>query len=231
MSIFTELRLNYNQYEFYFPRKRILNFLDQNLDCLKGNLLDVGCGKKPYKSVILKNKAVTDYTGLDIENSLDYGGEKPEIFWKDNKIPASDNTFDSAIATEVFEHVHNIQEVVREIYRVMQPGADFLITIPFLWPLHETPHDHYRYTPFAIEKLLVDAGFKVTKLEGMGGWNASMGLMLTLWVKRAFKRKIAKLILFILTYPIVWLLFKTDRRPMDFKESTMITGLGIIARK
>ena len=231
MTAFTNIKLNYNQYEFFFPRKGILNFIQTNLNLLGGNLLDVGCGKKPYKNLILQNKKITHYTGLDIQDALDYGGEKPELIWQQNTIPAADNTFESAFATEVFEHVYNISEELKEIHRVLKPGAHFIATVPFLWPLHETPHDHYRYTPFALQKLMTDAGFTVVKTVGIGGWNASMGMMLTLWSKRAFKPKIVKLFLFILTYVPVWLLFQFDKKPTAFKESTMITGLGIIVRK
>ncbi len=231
MTAFTNTKLNYKQYEFFFPRSGILKFLTANLNVLEGNLLDVGCGKKPYKSIILINKKITQYTGLDIQDALDYGGEKPELIWQNNTIPATNNTFDSGFATEVFEHVHNISEELNEIYRVLKPGAHFLATVPFLWPLHETPHDHFRYTPYALQKLMTNAGFTVIKTEGIGGWNAAMGMMLTLWSKRAFKPKIVKLILFFLTYVPVWLLFQFDKKPTAFKESTMITGLGIIVRK
>lgn len=231
MSSFTDIKLNYGQYEFYFPRKEILSFISENLVYLKGDLLDVGCGKKPYKQFILENKDIKSYVGLDIENSLDYGGEKPEIFWHDDKIPADDNTFHSAIATEVFEHINNIREVISEIHRVMAPGSNFMITVPFIWPLHETPHDHFRYTPFALQKILTDAGLRIVKIQPMGGWNAALGMMIALWTKRAFKKKLIKIMLFLITFPVVWLLFKTDKKPTAFTESTMITGLGMIVQK
>ena len=231
MKGFSELRLDYHELEFYFPRKKILLHLKENIGDFDGTMLDVGCGKKPYRVYILSNSKIEKYIGIDIKEAIDYGGEKPEIYWEDGKIPLEDNSIDSAIATEVLEHVPNVTDVLTEVFRVLKPGGVFIFTVPFIWPLHETPHDHYRYTPYALNRLMELAGFKGVKIKAMGGWNAALGQMMALWIKRNFQSRIAKRILYYLFYPIIWTLFKTDKVPDSFKESTMFTGLGITARK
>ncbi|HMG15614.1 MAG TPA: class I SAM-dependent methyltransferase [Saprospiraceae bacterium] len=231
MKGFSQLNFNYKELEFYFPRKKILAFLKFNIKEIEGKLLDVGCGKKPYKSFILKNNNHLEYIGLDIKNAINYGGEKPDIYWEDGKIPLLDNSIKIAIATEVLEHVQNPNDLLSEIKRVLMPGGILLITIPFIWPFHEIPNDHYRYTPFAIKNLLENTKFRNIKINAMGGWNASLGQMLALWAKRNFKSKVLKLLFSFCLYPVIWALFRFDKLPQIFKEGNMVTGLGIIANK
>ena len=69
----------------------------------------------------------------------------------------------------------------------------------FLWNLHETPNDEYRYTPFSLERHLIESGFHDINIKATGGWHSAMGQMLGLWVKRSsmkpYKRKLLKVIL------------------------------------
>lgn len=231
MKGFTEINYTYKELEFYFTRKMILIYLKKNILDISGILLDVGCGKKPYKKFFFENSNIDSYLGLDIKEAIEYGGEKPDIFWEDDKIPLNENTINTAIATEVLEHVPNPELFLLEVNRVLKPKGLLLVTIPFLWPLHEIPHDNYRYTPFAIKRILENSGFVDINIQAMGGWNASLGQMIALWTKRSFKAKLPKIIFTIIFYPIIYLLYYYDKKPKIFKESSMITGLGISARK
>ena len=108
----------------------------------------------------------------------------------------------------------------------------FFFTVPFLWPLHEVPHDEFRYTPFLLEKLLEESGFENIDIKATGGWHASMAQMLGLWVRRSplsnQRRKIFSTIL----KPVIKYLIKIDKYfKVSFSESQMITGLYGIAYK
>ena len=121
---------------------------------------------------------------------------------------------------------------MQEIHRVLKPGGLLFFTVPFLWPLHEVPFDQYRYTPYALERHLTNSGFRNIKLEAMGGWDASLGQMLGLWVRRRQMNRYVKAFLSYTLMPIVWWLYKKDKRSLtDFQESTMITGISGTARK
>lgn len=56
-------------------------------------------------------------------------GTKPEAF-QHYRLPFDDAMFDFVISTEVLEHVANYPDVVRELHRVMKPGAVFLHMFP-----------------------------------------------------------------------------------------------------
>ncbi len=184
MDNFTQIPFSIDNLDRYYIRKSIFKALKDNLTFFSGKLLDYGCGKMPYKKYILENSKITKYIGLDIETAIDYKGEKPDFTWDCKKMPFKDNEFDTIFATEVFEHIHDLDFALIEIYRVLKKGGSLFFTVPYIWTLHETPNDEYRYTPFALEKKFKKAGFSEINIFATGGWNASLAQMLGLWVRR-----------------------------------------------
>jgi SAM-dependent methyltransferase len=211
----------------YQVRVSILHALNEALPLFKGRLLDVGCGRMPYRQYILDNAKVSSYTGMDLHNALVYDTRvKPDILWDGKRIPIPDGSFDSAMATEVLEHVPDPTATLREVHRVLVPGGTFFFTVPFLWNLHEVPHDEYRYTPFSLQRHLAEAGFRKITLQAMGGWHASLAQMLGLWVRRAPMSPFKRSMLSWLLKPLARFLLSKDRKPAPpFREGQMITGL------
>ena len=227
---FVNVPLTINNIDRYYHRVSIRDALKESLEHLQGKLLDAGCGQMPYRAYILEHSGVTAYTGLDIETAKNYSDEvKPDVTWDGKTMPFDDNNFDCAIATEVLEHVPDTLHYLSEIHRVLKPNGTFFFTTPFLWPLHEIPHDEYRFTPYAIERLLREAGFAKNVIQPLGGWNASLAQMLGLWYKRSglgyWQKKLLK--------PVVMLIYcqliKCDRKQIG--EGKMITGLAGRAHK
>lgn len=86
----------------YYVRNSILRCIQNSLGNFKDTLLDIGCGKMPYKDYILKNSAVTKYTGLDIETALVYDESvKPDFTWDGINMPFENESFETAFGTEV----------------------------------------------------------------------------------------------------------------------------------
>jgi len=217
----------------YIVHGAIVRELTKSLPLLNGKLLDVGCGKMPYREFICSNSNTESYIGLDIENALCYDPMiRPDHTWDGQRIPFADAFFDCAIATEVFEHCPNPELVMIEICRVLKPGGQLFFTVPFLWPLHEVPNDEYRYTPFSLNRHLSAAGLVDIDIKPLGGWDASLAQMLGLWIRRRSMGKLARRILSGLLIPWIYFLSQRDNRTTtQFNESTMITGLSGTARK
>lgn len=219
--------------DLYVVRTSIKKALDNALPNLNGILLDIGCGKMPYKEYILNNSHVNKYVGLDIESALTYDvGVKPDYTWNGITMPFENESFDSAFGTEVLEHCPDTELILKEVFRVLKPGGVFFFTVPFLWNLHEVPHDEYRYTPYSLERHFRNSGFTQIEIKATGGWHASMAQMLGLWVKRSpmngRKRKWATKIV----KPLMKKLIKMEGNTnVKFQEGQMITGLYGIVRK
>jgi len=146
---------------FYIIRKGLFTGIRNNSKHINGKLLDFGCGNKPYESLF----NVTEYVGLDIGESGFPDEKSAEVFYDGQKIPFGDNTFDSVLASEVFEHVFNPDQVLLELNRVLKKDGKILITVPFAWFEHEIPYDYARYSSFGLRHLLEKNGFKVIKTE------------------------------------------------------------------
>jgi SAM-dependent methyltransferase len=129
---------------------------------IRGSVLDFGCGSKPYESLFVNAES---YVGVDIEVSgHNHRNSKVDYFYDGKKLPFNDESFDAIVCFEVFEHIFNIEEVFAEIYRVLKPNGQLLISIPFAWDEHETPYDFARYTSFGITHILNKNNFEIIKL-------------------------------------------------------------------
>jgi SAM-dependent methyltransferase len=130
---------------------------------IKGVILDFGCGSKPYESLFVN---ASSYTGVDIEVSgHSHEHSKVDVYYDGKTLPFPDEHFDAVVSFEVFEHVFNIDETLREIRRVLKPGGQILITTPFAWDEHEIPYDFARYTSYGIRNILERNSFDVLEIK------------------------------------------------------------------
>jgi glycosyltransferase involved in cell wall biosynthesis/SAM-dependent methyltransferase len=222
--------------DLYLVRSSILRALKEFLPQCKGVFLDVGCGEMPYKQLILQY--AEKYIGLDIRNPVYQKAVKPDIFWDGKHIPLDDNSIDCAMATELFEHLPDIETVLKEIRRVLKSGGSLFFTMPFLWPLHDMPHDEYRYTPVSLQRHLRNAGFDDIRIASLGGWDASLAQMIGLWMKRRPMSTDKRNEFIELLFPFYRELIDTEMKyePLTYddmlKKNVMVTGLyGIAGEK
>jgi SAM-dependent methyltransferase len=215
--------------DIFHDRSAILRAVRRAIPLFEGTLLDIGCGYMPYKPLVLAEPSrVTKYIGMDFADG-EY--QKPNLAWNGREIPLEDGSVNCAMATEVFEHCPEPRQLMQECRRVLKPGGMLFFTVPFLWPLHDVPHDEYRFTPFAMRRLLEQAGFVDIELKAQGGWDASLGQMIGLWVRRRKMNLRLRSILSRVAVPLVRFLVMRDRPPESFDRNGMITGLSGTARK
>ncbi|MDR0505241.1 MAG: methyltransferase domain-containing protein [Dysgonamonadaceae bacterium] len=172
---------------FYFCRKLLLKQVRLSAPELSGKLLDFGCGSKPYRSLFTQ---VDEYIGMDIENkSHDHKNEDIDVFYDGNNIPFEDNTFDSILASEVLEHVPNIDKTLSEWRRVLKPNGKLIATVPFVWQEHEMPYDFRRFTSNGIEQLLTEYGFNIIQNRKVGSFFEVLVQMTMMYLHSIFYTK------------------------------------------
>jgi SAM-dependent methyltransferase len=132
-----------------------------------GRLVDLGCGKVPlyeaYKKHITDNVCVDWANTYHDTNFLDAECDLAGV------LPFGDQEFDTIILSDVLEHVPSPQLLCSEIARILRPSGIVLLNVPFMYWLHEQPYDYYRYTKFALERLLQDAGLRLVHMKALGG--------------------------------------------------------------
>jgi len=132
----------------------------------KGLLLDLGCGNVPYYEIYKDN--VIDNVCVDWGNSL-HKNPYLDIEADLNKpFPFEDDSFDSILCADVLEHIAEPHQFINEIGRVLNPGGNAIIMVPFLYWLHEEPHDYFRYTKHALKHLVEKSGLEVLELNEYG---------------------------------------------------------------
>ena len=143
----------------------IAKFYNENIKkYVRGQLLDLGCGRIPlyeaYKDFVDDNICVDwSKNNQHIDFSVDLNQE----------LPFNNDQFDTIILSDVLEHIHKPFMLFREMNRVLQNNGVALINVPFLYMIHEHPHDYYRYTHYILKKIIKDSNFKLVSIVPLGG--------------------------------------------------------------
>jgi SAM-dependent methyltransferase len=146
---------------FYFARRGLAAALRPRLGELRGEVLDVGCGRKPYEGWT----RATRYVGVDVDDAVTRALGRADVFYDGRTLPFAEASFDAVICSQVLEHVFEPEAFLRELRRVVRPGGQLVLTVPFVWDEHEQPVDFARYSSFGLRALLERTGWTVETLE------------------------------------------------------------------
>lgn len=152
---------------------------------IKGKTLDFGCGDGFFAETVFGKNIIE--IGLDLKNSRAKEAEKNHIYKKviyydGEKIPFPNNYFSTVISNCVLEHIPNIKKSIKEIKRVLKPGAYFLTTVmtnkweDYLFgkkilgkkylELMRKKQEHYNLlSKDQWKKIFSSSGFEVIKIE------------------------------------------------------------------
>lgn len=174
-----------------------------------GRLLDLGCGMKPYQHML--GSKVYCWIGLDFANTPS-GPSEADVFGGGLELPFASCTFDTVLSTQVLEHVSQPTELLREAWRVLKPGGHLVLTAPQTNPLHEEPHDYFRYTCYGLRSLSEQAGLEVLELKPLGGAIATVGQMI-IWHLNPLRRipGIGSILSESVNACLAWIILKLDR--------------------
>jgi len=142
---------------FFFARRGLRDGLGEFLPALTGEVLDVGCGRKPYQHLT----RATRYVGVDIDTPATRALAAADFYYDGRTLPFADASFDAVLCSQVLEHVFTPEKFLREIHRVLRPGGVLLLATPFVWDEHEQPQDFGRYSSFGLKDLMQRSGFTV----------------------------------------------------------------------
>ncbi len=124
-------------------RGRLKKFLDAH--GTQERTLDIGSGGSPY-AACFPNLLTVDISRL----------RKPEIMASAGCLPFRDASFSHILCTEVLEHLPEPQKALDEMRRVLTDGGRLILSTRFIFPLHDTPDDYYRFTRYGLKYLLRD---------------------------------------------------------------------------
>jgi len=136
---------------------------------VKGKLLDVGCGRKPYRDTYFAG--AESYVGVDFATP----NSQPDVVGSALDLPFEDRRFDTVVSTELLEHVPDPLRALSEMHRVLKPGGYLILTTPMYWPRHEVPHDYFRYPYDGLLHLIKESNFELVRLFNRGNAYVFLG--------------------------------------------------------
>ncbi|WP_299101260.1 bifunctional 2-polyprenyl-6-hydroxyphenol methylase/3-demethylubiquinol 3-O-methyltransferase UbiG [uncultured Winogradskyella sp.] len=143
-----------------------------------GKILDAGAGEQQYRGFCSHLDYVcqdfAEYKPEALEDGLhrekwDYG--KLDIISDIASIPRENNSFDAIMCTEVFEHIINPREAVKEFARLLKKDGFLILTAPFCSLTHFAPYHFYSgFNRFFYETELKAHGFEIVEMEANGNY-------------------------------------------------------------
>lgn len=121
-------------------RQHLALFLEKH--ATNERVLDLGSGGSSY------GRFFPNRICVDIDPA-----RKPDIVADAQNLPFADGDFSFVLCTEMLEHVKNPFAVEREIHRVTSSGGTLILSTRFVYPLHDTPHDYWRFTKYGLSEL------------------------------------------------------------------------------
>lgn len=130
-------------------------------------ILDAGAGEQQFKKFCTHLEYVSqDFAGYNPEDlpsglqmqKWDYG--QLDIVSDIASIPESSQSFDAIMCTEVFEHIINPREALKEFSRLLKKEGVLILTAPFCSLTHFAPFHYYSgFSKYFYEVELEKNGF------------------------------------------------------------------------
>ncbi len=141
-------------------------------------ILDAGAGEQQFRHLCSHLDYVSQdfaqYNGEGDSRGLQMGKwdqTKLDIVSDISTIPESNNSFDAIMCIEVFEHLPNPIEALKEFARLLRAKGQLIITAPFCSLTHFAPY-HYSsgFNSYYYEKYLKDFGFEIVEITANGNY-------------------------------------------------------------
>jgi ubiquinone/menaquinone biosynthesis C-methylase UbiE len=113
-------------------------------------ILDLGCGNNKASGAIGADIGVD--TGADVVCDLNH-----------YPLPFKNDTFDKVISKQVFEHLDDVEKLMKEIYRVTKHKAVVTVFVPHFscFYSYADPSHKRMFSVFAFDKIAPRCGFKI----------------------------------------------------------------------
>lgn len=219
-----ESRKSYPLFMFKkITRKNLESFLSRY--ATNKRVLDIGSGGSSYDR-FFPNRLTVD---IDPDR-------KPDVVADAHSLPFKDGEFQVVLSTEMLEHVKDPFKVESEMRRVLVPQGILILTTRFVFPLHDTPNDYWRFTKYGLMQLFREWEFIEIQAETKNF--TSIGALLQRICFQSdlrFNRPIKALLFFVssILSHMDWLTRKEfgDIKKKNVENELMPTGYYIVCKK
>lgn len=206
-----------------FTRPQLEKFISRY--ATEERVLDIGSGGSSYGR-FFPNRLTVD---IDPDR-------KPEVVADAHSLPFKDNEFAFVLCTEVLEHTERPHVVAAELMRVLQKGGTLILTTRFVYPIHDSPGDYFRFTKYGLRKLFSSWNI-IEEVSELNDFSAIAALMQRIGFQTDLRGgKFSKLILYAFAYlfsTLDWLIKKEygDINKLIVDKNILSTGVYIAVKK
>src|SRR5262249_59247173 len=91
---------------------------------------------------------------------------------------------DAGLGLSMLPYLPGPQAMVSEAARLLKPGGILILEFTQMVPLHDEPHDYFRFTRYGAQRLLERAGLEPLEFVPVGGLWARVGLSMIAGLNR-----------------------------------------------
>ncbi|HTM56798.1 MAG TPA: class I SAM-dependent methyltransferase [Candidatus Udaeobacter sp.] len=158
----------------WLANHKIIRALERARPRAHGVLLDVGCGSKPFARIF--EGRVSRYLGTDLSASRYLGEARLDAFARAEAMPFRSGSIDTILGLSMLTYLPEPLRMLEEAERALKPDGILMLEFTQMAPLHDAPHDYFRFTRYGAEWLLERAGFEPIEFIPIGGLMARVGL-------------------------------------------------------
>ncbi len=145
-----------------FSLLRRLQYNHMSHITLSGRILDIGGDRNSGYHELICGAHTIEVSNIKTQAGVDF------IFDAQKTFPIEDQSYDGVIMLNVLEHLFGYQNAVSESFRILKPGGTLIGSTPFLFNVHGSPDDFFRYTHSALQQIFKTAGFVDIQITPLG---------------------------------------------------------------
>lgn len=162
---------------------------------------------------------------------LDYEPyEHLEVVGDAHHLPFPENSFDAVVCETMLEHVLEPERVIAEMHRVLKPGGQCYVMMPFIYGFHAAPSDFQRYTHKGLLHRM--RNFETVKLKVVCGPTSALIGILMEWLALVFSfgsqrlYRVMSLGFMVLLSPLKLLDFVLSHHPEALRIASVFLFIG-----
>jgi SAM-dependent methyltransferase len=127
-------------------------------------ILEIGSGRQDLGTDAFSCRDLFDPSNAFVQSDVvpEYGHELVDV-----RAIGREEAFDVILCLYVLEHVFELESAVRSMYRALAPRGTLVLAVPHLYPYHDEPGDYWRFTEYALRRMLEPFESTDIKVRGL----------------------------------------------------------------